>query len=931
MNIADWKKKVAGKEAKIFLMISLGIFGASAWARVHAKGEGEGRTAEELIRDGDRALAAENWEDAAACYEQFLRDFASAPEAIPLVNRIRYAMVRCYIEKRDFSSALLEIQKTITSFSKEPALQNSQKYRNLLLWKGIAQLETESPREATDTFTDFLRLFPGKEAEQSCEIMLLRAIALIQAKCALEAAKWLKEQSISAVSEDCRKQIYWLQVEAFIAAEDPAAALETLLAESSHFVLIRSQLLAMKLTQTLLQQGKPDLALRSLSIIVPRNEILQRHQLEIEKNRTVLFTRNKDSSLVQKRKSSLLGDFSEFKKIQNWEDSILLLRANAFLESHRYREAALALEALQKPNINEFITALRCWLLIENPQRCLDLIKRWSDQFSESPQLALSRILEGTAYLMLENLEAAIQSFRSIQDGEFLESARVQEIKALLLAHQEDEALQEISKFKSSNSLLQEEVLYLRGVALSNQEEYDTCREAMSDLIRRFPQGERTPDAYFLRASAAHRKMDFSTAITEFREVLHRFPGSKNEAETLVLLGDALLDQKQIAEGLAAYRKIPCSSGSLHEIAIFRLGKVLKKLGKTKELQKEMEHIRNSHPESDRLVEAVREICWIHRENKEPHLALRLYWDILEKQGDNPHASAMELLIEDLQKLYADKAKLEVYQRQIAQIRNRAAKQSTLAARMIWAESRLLKDSAQKTQFISDFLQNGDLQHISPRILCDFADWLWTITNPEPIADLYRAVLKWHPAARERDRALAGLARIAHKNGASEKSLTYWKQLRQQVPESSFIPEAILAESLEFFKSGQKNYNEATSGFQQVLRHDLASRSQKVEALYRLGEIQMNLRHPALAVPYFQRIYIAYGAEKKWVAQAYLQSAIAFEMLGETRSMQRTYQEMIAREDLKGLPEWNEAQLKLKSHEYDPQVDHYEPLGKRSN
>ncbi len=905
MNIADWKKKVVGKEAKFFLLIFLGICGFSAWES--SKGEGEGRTAEELIRDGDRALAAGNWGDAAACYEQFLRDFASA--AIPLMDRIRYAIARCYIEKRDFSLALPAIQKAMECSSKEPTYRNAQN-RNLLLWKGIAQLETGSAREAADTFADFLRLPAGKEGEQPCEIVLLRATALIQAKCALEAAKWLREQSTPSVSKDCRKQMCLLRIEALIAAGDPAAALETLLEESNHFALIRSQLLAVTLAQNLMQRSpKPDLLLRALSIIFPRDEILRRHQMEIEKNR--LFSGNKNDLLERRRKPSLLGDLSEFEKFQNWDDSILLLRANAFLELHRYREAALALEALQKPSVNEFVTALRCWLLIENPQRCLDLIQKWNNQFPESPQLALSRILEGTAYLMLENFEAAIQSFRSIQNGEFLESAQVQEIKALLLAHHDNEALEKISRFSSSNTLLQEEVLYLRGVTLSNQEEYNACREAMSDLIRHFPKGERIPEAHFLRASAAHRKMDFSTAITELREVLRRFPGSKDEAEALLLLGDALLDQKQIAEGIAAYRKISCSSINLHEIAIFRLGKVLKKLGKLEELKKEMEHFRNTHPESSRLVEAMREIGWVYREKKEPHLALQLYWDTLEKQGDNPNAGGVESLIEDLQKFHVDEAQLETYQKRARQIRNQAAaKQSTLALRMLWAESRLLKDPIQKAQFISNSIQGEDFQQISPRILCDFADSLWAVKNPDQPSELYRSVLKWHPAAEERDRALAGLARIAHKTGRSEKSLSYWKQLRQQIPESPFVPEATLAESLELMKSG-KNYSEATAGFQQVIRHDLATRSQKVEALYRLGEIQMNLRQPALAVPYFQRIYIAYGAEKKWVAQAYLQSATAFEILGDTQSMQRTYQEIITREDLKELPEWNEAKLKL--------------------
>lgn len=879
----------------IFLIISSGVWAAD-------------RTAEEAIREGERAMAAKRWAEAARLYEQFLKDFASRA-APPLVSRIRYAIARCYMSQGDFSAALPAIENAMASFSSltKPEFSLREKNENLFLWKGLAQLETGAPREAAQSFSNLLKLPLSQTKHQFFgEVLLLRAIALIQSGNAREAIQWMEEQNAASLPDYDQMQMRLLKVEAFRSLGDDTAALEILLqtAPLASYGAIRYQLLALQLAQNLVQQGKSFLALRALSILRPQGEILQRQN---KKPAPSFF--QKDSLLIWRCEQALQRNLKEFEKFRNWEDSVLLLRATAFLDLQRHREAALALEALQNIGGEEFITTLRCWLLAENPKRCLNFSQKLSGRFSESTKSesqkgSLSRLMEGTAYLMLEDYDAAIHSFRSLQSGEFMEHARVQEVKTLLLAHREEEALQVIHAVRPTS----EEMLYLRGVAHSNREEYDACREAMSDLLRCFPQGERVPAAYFLRASAAYRKMDFPLAISELRETLLRFPGAKDEPETLLLLGNALLDQGKIEEGITTYRNVPCSSLGFHEIAVFRLGKALKKLGRLEELKKEMERFRQDHPKSTRLAEAVREIGWISCQQNRPDFARNLYWETLEEQGNDPDATAIETLLQDLQKLYSAEGKVEEYRNRILQIRKGAIEKRTLTFRMVWAESRFLKDPWEHARFLSGFIKEEEVQLASARILADFADAFFEVKNLKKAKLLYQSILKWHPSANERDRALAGLARHAAKTDIPEKALSYWRQLLKQTPESRFVPEAELAISWDLIKTKQE---QATTTLQGVLRHDLATRAQKVEALYWLGEIQMNNNQPGLAMPYFQRIYIAYGAEKNWVAKAYLRSATAFEMLGDMQSVRRTYQEMIARKDLVNLPEFRKAKEKL--------------------
>ncbi len=98
-----------------------------------------------------------------------------------------------------------------------------------------------------------------------------------------------------------------------------------------------------------------------------------------------------------------------------------------------------------------------------------------------------------------------------------------------------------------------------------------------------------------------------------------------------------------------------------------------------------------------------------------------------------------------------------------------------------------------------------------------------------------------------------------------------------------------------------------------MLANSYATGPEKAEALYRIGDIYMQAKDYARAVPYFQRIYIMHSRWHDWTAKAYLSSGEAFEELQDAAAARKTYEEMTALEELQTMPETAKAKARLQA------------------
>jgi tetratricopeptide (TPR) repeat protein len=98
---------------------------------------------------------------------------------------------------------------------------------------------------------------------------------------------------------------------------------------------------------------------------------------------------------------------------------------------------------------------------------------------------------------------------------------------------------------------------------------------------------------------------------------------------------------------------------------------------------------------------------------------------------------------------------------------------------------------------------------------------------------------------------------------------------------------------------------------QSVLTSRDARGSSWAEALLISARCAEKTNDPKKAAAYYQRIYVLYRAYPEILAKAYLGGGRCFEKLNMPSAAIKTYEEMVARAELKDLPEMAEVRQRL--------------------
>jgi tetratricopeptide (TPR) repeat protein len=206
----------------------------------------------------------------------------------------------------------------------------------------------------------------------------------------------------------------------------------------------------------------------------------------------------------------------------------------------------------------------------------------------------------------------------------------------------------------------------------------------------------------------------------------------------------------------------------------------------------------------------------------------------------------------------------------------------------------------------------------SPLILADGAEAQLAGTTTEgeesagrraKAAQIYRDLLKWHPRAAQKDKALAALARMSMEDGDRKAALDYYTRLERDTPWSTLMGEVLMTRARIESEAG--NTDAAAEAYTRLLAAESVPGKLKAQALLALGELEMARDRPQIAIPYYQRIYILYGKWRETVAKAYLRSGEAFEKLNDLEAARKTYEELSKSEDLAALPEAQTARERL--------------------
>ena len=899
-------------------------------------------TARDIIFRADTAYNNKRYQEAVAGYERFIEDFGSSSEALSFLAHVRYNVAASLLQLQKYADAIEAVDDAL----KVKDMGAPQK-EDLLFWKAIALLQSESFEEAVKVLGDFRKTYPNSARRQDAE--LLTGTALLAGDERAEALKYFSDIRTKVKNHPHASRATVLELHCLIEEGKDEEALD-LLAEIGPDMgtkinqLATFQSLALSLGGKFLDEDRPRDAIRALQNIWPRDRLIahQKRKLEEIKQRLAaiessakpdIFARANEKQMLREVEKEL----ANLEKIPSFDASVRFRLATAFHSQDRYYECAMLLDdMLREMEADDVVekasmSSLQSWMATERYDKAIDSSLVFEEKFPSSKSLPLVLYLRGTAQQKADKHEDAIATFSALrekfEDSEQAPRALFMTGFTQLLAERNEEAAESFRLFqeKYPKHELAEPANYWRGSALAFAKKFPEAREILGAHEEKFPEGSLRAAAMFRQAYCAQSMKDYALAEAELKNYLKKFPQGEESAEARLLLGDALLAQAKSDEGKEVYSSIKPESGRFYEDAQFKLAKVLKLEEKYDELRALMQQYMDAYPRSPRAAEALLQIGQSYRKEEQPEKAVEAYWKAIEEWGNDAQSAAVEEMFLALDRHYKGESEKRDYQARLRELREKARDdgQDILAVRCVWALARGVKksDPDLSSALLREAAALAKPEQTSPLILADCAEAL-LLTSAEKTdapesaerraaaAQLYRDLLKWHPRAAQKDKALAALAKVALDAGDTETAMEYYDRLERDTPWSSLMGEVLTTRAGIELEAGNKD--KAVEAYTRLLAAENVPTKLKAKALLSLGEIEMSRQRPQMAIPYYQRIYVLYGKWRDTVAQAYLRSGEAFEQLNDTEAARKTYEELANSEDLGSLPQAQTAREKLK-------------------
>ena len=889
-------------------------------------------TVEELVHHLSQALATGAWESAVGYGKALLRDYGDRPEIVRLRERVQLTLLRCHLHLGQWAEAAPLFEVALQTLSSAPPLARGE----LLFQKAACELRLEQNAAASKSIAASLLLLPPTSPLRT-EAVLLQAACFMASGTPMKAGELL-EAALPVLDRFQAERAIPLGMRAFLEAKQPKRAHGLLEDGGRRFSGLEEesglQSLLLQAGSDLLDQGRPGDALACLKQISPPQRLILVQQQRLSTIEKAIATHEAQPAASLPARAGLRGAAAQ---IRTQLDS--LGSGNAFAAATRIQMAA-AYQALQRPHeaalvLEDAVRQLPPAELLEHA--CLELAKTWlqlerwekviaaaapfASAYPASKHLALMLYLRGCAEQKAGLFSEALRSFSSLslefKTHELSASARFMQPFTLLLDNRPAEAAQGFAAFLQSHKKhdLAEAAAYWLCVAQTQCGTPASVRTAASAYLAGYPNGENRPAVLLRRAQAMSALRERAPAVADLEKLLSEAPVHSCSGEAALLLGDCLLAQGNVEGALAAWDRVPPNQREAREEALFKCAKTLHRDGRTREVRELLRAFDSAHTDSARLAEAAH---WLRKAcAQEGHPEETTAW-ILEHvalYGNNPAATGIEPLLRAGALQSGSEDGRESWCAQLQQLAGAAEEgdQETLLSRLKWALakewSKRDKDAARGLLIEAATLTQALLT--SSEVLADGAGAMEEECMTTEALRLWRELLRWHPRAPQRDRALYSLARLDFDGQRYESAWESVRRFEKGPSGSPLLPRLLLVKAKLLQRESKPG--DALGCLEQIVRAKGAGAAAKCEALFSMGELHRASGAPQLALPYLQRVYVSYGGFQPWAAKAYLASAEAFTALGKPDAARKTYLELLASTLVPEAPERAVAASKLES------------------
>lgn len=890
----------------------------------------------QLLERGRNAFLANDFAVAEEALEKFIIDYGEAEEAKEAARLHRPLVAISKVGLRKFGEALEWIAESL----KDPELEQAMK-DELMFWQGICLMTTGELVEAQRAFGRYWA-DETHHPFKRYEALLLFANLYIQQDFPEEAADFLEDQlpKFRDLAPEAASRAVVLQLYARLQAEQHEKALALIEAEFPHLgdmtQVISFQSLALKLGSTFLENEQWYEAIRCLQRIWPKEKLLDFQHAkikEIEDRIAVLAQRPNTQGTIFQLQAILKRvsrELEGFEQIENFDPALRLRLAMAYQGLERYREAALImaemLETMPPGPVVESATLaqLQCWMEIRRWPRAVEVARRYEEVFgAEGKFLPTVLFLKAEALRELQDYGAAQLAYGKVVEkfpGDSF-APKAMFMQGFLYLQQDDNegALYQFDQVQRQypESSMVEDSDYWTGMAYSFSGLYEEAREHLRGYLTRFDSPKYRKESIFRIAVCTFSLAEYEEALTLLAEFNEAYPGDPLTDEANLLMGDAYLGEGMMDEGFAAYDRVRPESGRFFEDAWFKKGNAYKLLEEFGMMREHFQSFVDTYPASSRLPEAVYWIGWTYLREENYREAQRVYWETIEKHGDDPDMITITDVFSALPKVYepeGEKGQQDLMTRlQLMKTKASVADRTVLAARAGWARSVVMSrenPTAERSELIG-IHKWVDPRETAPRISVAVGEALLAADVPLAAETLFVEVRRWHPRTVEKGRIYRALARIAVENGDSRKAIDYFEKFEREAFASVELGEVKLEKA--DLLAAAKREDEARREWEAILDLPGVTAELKATAMTRLGDSFAAAAAHRKAIVYYERVYVAYGKFHELNARAYWGRGQSLEALKLGREALETYEEMASREELKRYDETKEAGRRIEA------------------
>lgn len=887
----------------------------------------------------EQAVSAFGSGDYASSYWQFESmelDYGTEPEFLARNFQQTILPVRGYaaLMADRPTDALIYFGELLGQYNPHPGLQAFALYN-----AAIAQSQTHALAAAAQTFHNFQLTFPGsneaalallQEAELRYEIGDIdQATALLDTFYESDAPETLRMQA----------RLRALQIAGETGSTDRARAI---LFDSDWNVATMPDIAVLSFAaldagDLLLNEGHYSEAVRAYRLTLPRKVLIekQRERLQVVENALAqqsLFASSIWKSHSQQLVARLTRQLDLLENMADYTPGLYLRSGQAYLLGQRFREATILFRTVaQTPDFEADIRAEAHyrWIIAlseaEDWQGARDTAQAFLNEhpahkLANSALFLIARAYqsEGQYLDAIEVLDELIDNFPDDKQAPRWYFTRGYNFSALeQQAKARDDFDTALERFPKSS--LVEQLKLWRGLTFFFERDYTASLDALVALKANSKKHPLYPEINYRIANVYYAQRNYDDALKTADALIKAFPDHHRVPEAQALRGDIFMGQGELLQAAGAFRQVPPDDAQLYDYAIFQASKIYKALERYDLLRKHLQAYidRDDANERPRVSEALYWIGWSLQQEARGAEAFPLFEDALTRFGNDPKARAVGSILSAYADLYKRLGKTDSTLPAFETWLQDATEQSLADGELTWFARLTLFSSLRQRRTHGDERAEATLLSIHRFVPIDQQDaetlasvGLVLIKRGYDSADDYcEQLLIEYPKRFERGTAYFGKAQLAANADRLTEARRWLLRFLEQTPTHPLAADVRLLTADILIKQGI--YDGARATLNEILQIKAMRGRPHARSLAGLARIETAQDNPERAIPYWQRIYTLYRAYPEIIIDAYWESALLFEQIGDNTAARNTLRELLSDERLKDFEAYTLAQAKL--------------------